>query len=203
MLNKSLYSQKYNVEFFHITKNAMTAIIRDMGMAWYGRDTLPSDRKIFCVTRDPLNRTLSGFNEIKKLYAMGVREHTFRTLPKDIENKIFNNGDLKESFELYITELENKGFFDNHNQLQYDFLEGYTVKSLFDVPRKIDDIQYFLKFESINEELSNLLGQNFNLNRVNSGNQNVKNYLKPILETYKDRIYNLYKKDYAIIENYG
>ena len=134
---------------------------------------------------------------------MGVREHTFRTLPKDIENKIFNNGDLKESFELYITELENKGFFDSHNQLQYDFLEGYTVKSLFDVPRKIDDIQYFLKFESINEELSNLLGQNFNLNRVNSGNQNVKNSLKPILETYKDRIYNLYKKDYAIIENYG
>ena len=33
MLNKSLYSHKYNVEFFHITKNAMTAIIRDMGMA--------------------------------------------------------------------------------------------------------------------------------------------------------------------------
>jgi len=124
MVNKTLYSKKYNIEFFHITKNAMTAIIRDLGLTWYDRSTLPNDRKIFCVVRNPLKRVLSGFNEVRKLYRLNVREHTFRVLEKSVEDKIFSNSNLEESFDFYIKELETNGFFDSHNQPQYDFLHG-------------------------------------------------------------------------------
>ena len=46
-MSKTLYSKKYNLEFFHITKNGMTSIIHQLDFDWYEVSELDENRKTF------------------------------------------------------------------------------------------------------------------------------------------------------------
>ena len=198
MINKTLYNKDYNVEFYHITKNGMTAIINSLPLVWTDIQLLPEDRKIFTMIRNPLKRFLSGYIEVKKLYGMGNKEHTFRKLPPNVEDDIFRKSKLPESFELYISEIERNGFFDSHNLPQYTFLEGYTVPDLFLIPRKIKNVTNFLRFEEMNDQISTLVGDEVVIEKFNVGNVTVKEALSPLLEKYKDKIELLYPEDFKL-----
>ena len=185
-IQKTLYNKELNLEFYHITKNAMTAIINSLPLHWEDINTLPNDRKIFAVIRNPVKRCVSGFLEIHKLYNQGVREHTFNPLDKILENKIFRNPNIKESFDLYIETLENNGFFDSHNSSQMTFLDGYTVPGLFTNPRKIENITNFIKFEDMDNQISKMVNKEIKINKLNVGNQLLKNNINTILTLYEN-----------------
>ena len=199
-IQKTLYNKELNVEFYHITKNAMTAIIKSLPLYWEDIYTLPKDRKIFAVLRNPVKRCVSGFLEIHKLYNQNVREHTFKPLDKLLENKIFRNSNVGEAFDLYINTLETNGFFDSHNSSQMTFLDGYTVPGLFTKPRKFDDITNFIKFENMDEGISKMINKQIKINKHNIGNQVLKNNINKILPLYENRIKKIYEKDLKLWE---
>lgn len=200
MIQKTLYNKDLNLEFYHITKNAMTAIINTLQLKWTNIETLPDNRKTFAVIRNPIKRCVSGFIEIHKLYQINIREHTFKPLNKELEDLIFKNPDIETAFGIYIDEIEKNGFFEQHNLSQNKFLDGYIVPDLFTIPRKIENVTDYILFEDMDKQISNLINKDIKIKRLNVGNKSMKDRLYKILPTYEERIKNIYLDDWELYQ---
>ena len=57
---KDLYSEKYNIRFYHIAKNGMTAMIKILELDWVAVEDINPNAKTIAIIRDPFERFISG-----------------------------------------------------------------------------------------------------------------------------------------------
>ena len=188
--NSTLYSPKYNFEYYNIHKNAQTSILNTFyhhdkkvkdRIFWYKINDLPSDRKIICVLRDIYDRAVSGF-----LYIIhwGRGQMNIRKLSQTACTKIMYNKNILQAFDYYLKEIKNNGFFDNHSLPQLYFLDN-TIKDKYksykhSSDRNIKSVTHFMNFNKINKEFKLL----FNIKLRND------NTTKKQLIPYKNIIMN-------------
>jgi len=199
--DKTLYNEKYNIEFWHIPKNAMTSIIADLSFFWTPKDQLPKDRKIFCVIRNPLERFLSSYLMCRdKLYGPFTSVYNIRCIDPGLD--IFNpDKDILKGYQDYIDEIVNNGPFDVHNMKQINFIKDYVEPTQQNTIRFFDKITDFILMDNLNKDLSKLFNKEIVLNKHNKANPlpiDLKKSLKEITEKNRDRILNYYNEDYEL-----
>ena len=181
MESLTYYSKRYNLQFYPTTKCAMTTITRSLqfDIQLINLSELPNDVKTFCIVRDPYERSISSFCHIQRhdCTALSVRG--------------------------YFKLLDEYGYFDSHCWPQYYFLnwkKGYLndVWSSF----KIENIDYFVDFKNMKEELSIITDDNIKLPHLNkweypAGREECDFHFGQ----YIDQIKKLYKNDYWLFEN--
>jgi hypothetical protein len=164
-------------------------------MVWVPQNELLDNRKVFCVIRDPLDRVVSGYKEVVKLWRMGVTEHTFRDVGSS-KNDILSD-DIETSFRSYMETLTS-GLFDNHNLPQVDYLSGLISGSKNPYVRDITSITNFIRFNHLSEDLSKLIGKPLNLPKVNGGVNVDMNIIQPILNDFMGDINSMYSDDFKL-----
>ena len=135
------------------------------------------------ILRDPLTRIVSAFYQILKQGWNAIPGKT-----KKIE-KFFKT----KSFEDFLEEIENNGFFNAHLAPQYLYLEAKNLT--------LDDIDYiidFANFDEVQKINPNVLIKHFNKNRNKC--KEIDKTIEIALKN-KDRIYKLYEKDFLLYEN--
>ena len=102
VLSKTMYNREYNIDFYNIPKCGMTSIVKSINFEWVDIESIPKDRKIFTVIRNPISRCISSYLHIKRNQGFSHR--------KPVNKNIFK-GDLLKSFDDYLVELETYGVF--------------------------------------------------------------------------------------------
>jgi hypothetical protein len=197
MSSGSLFNSKYNLEFWHIPKNAMTTIIHQLKFNWEVIEKLPSDRKIFCILRDPLSRFLSSYLMVRHLYKSGNHRYNLRKF-----NNFFTD-DIFKDYETYTDEILSNGHFDAHNTKQLYFIDKYIEKGHEDYERKIENVTDFIIFDNMDEELSLLTNDSVKLQTMNKSSidTNIKNQLKEMTNNeLSDKILTYHKDDLLLYE---
>ena len=175
----TLYSPKYNIEFYHITKNGMMTTIKTLKLEWTPITELPPNRRILCVLRHPIDRSISSFQHILKIYKSGNYGSMFRKLTKNKINEMFCNTDVIKGFERYVSEIMINGFFDTHNIPQTFYLTNqhrnvcHAKSTIAD--RRIEDITDFLETKRLSGQLKEITNDNRLgiVNRNRTKNQNI------------------------------
>lgn len=180
-----MYNREYNIDFYNIPKCGMTSIVNSIKFEWVDVETIPKDRKIFTVIRNPISRCISSYLHIKRNQGFSHR--------KPVNKNIFK-GDLLTSFNDYLIELETYGFLDSHDLPQIHFINGVTSK-MITIPRKIYDVNVFILFENIQQGLNELTNSEIKLKKLNSSNNGEKNILNQSISKFEDRIKKIYSED--------
>ena len=135
-LNDSL-----NLVFFSVTKNASTALQQWCKGTTINYSILDSSYKNnlikFWVIRNPIDRLVSAYFTIKKLYGditVGYIESILAYKNKMTQEEILTNlswsneiSSLEENFEKFIDSLENNNFYDGHLWPQFLALQDNKV----------------------------------------------------------------------------
>ena len=209
MQNKTLYSPKYNFEFYNIHKNAQTSILNTFNhpnkkdkdrIEWHITKDLPKNRITLCIIRDVYNRAISSY-----LYIIHRLNPSFNFRILSIEKilNIYHNKNILNGFEYYLKEIKQNGHFNNHSLSQLDFLDN-TIKRkygdyMLSSDRDVKNITHYIKFEEVNEKIKKLF--NVELKRDNQNRINYKKYIKQNIEKYKNLIEHIYKDDIEFINN--
>lgn len=197
-MSVGLYNKNLNIEFYHIPKNGMTTMLRVLKFSWEDYNQIPNDRKIITIIRDPVDRFISSYIHFIKHYQGGNTEQTFRKINVNKKNLINNNYTNCLGIETFLIELEENGFFDNHNLPQISYLEGTNLPGKIFSNRSINKITNFIKFDTINEDLSEVLNKDITLPIHNKGNDNIRRQIENCVEDFRNRIEKLYKEDYNL-----
>ena len=188
VLSKTMYCEKYNIEYYNITKCGMTSIVNSINFKWLPIDSLPDNRKVFAIIRNPIDRCISSYLHIKK-----DKEFSHR---KPVNNNIFS-GPLITSFDKYLTEIEQHGFLDSHDLPQMFFIDGLT-SSVIKTSRKYEDVGVFILFDNMQDELNELTNDKIVLKKLNVSVGDDKQILKKNISVFKDRINKLYVNDVVL-----
>jgi len=202
IIGKDLYSRKYNLRFYHITKNAMTSIITSADLNWVEVEEIPQNAKTFCVLRNPFDRAISSYLHIKLLmkecngqspsYPYAEREIK---LTYDRVKDIFFNSVEKDGINEYIKEIYQKGFFDSHHIPQVSFLNRKRRK------RDRRNVDYYLNFENLNNELREITCRDLkmkHLNRKSYRKRRQRRKLRKYFEEHEENIYEIYADDWDL-----
>lgn len=135
------YNSKFNLEYYTIPKCGQTSILKSLAMKAHKLSEVPEDRRIFTVIRNPLDRVISSFLHCRKAYGNRLTRSGGGTKHNKL-TKSFHDKDVVKSFDLFLTEIEDNGFFDGHNASQMFFLDGLTTRRTT-VPREFDKITNF------------------------------------------------------------
>jgi len=180
------------VMFINTPKNASTSIRNSLGFDQYqiyDKLTNPDDYKKFIILRDPIERAVSSYLEIRKLRGDGPSS-TSRSLPwYKIANPI-------ESFKQFLEDISGGNFYDGHSFPQYKCIEdkGLTIED-------IDDV---LLFERLPEDFAKLVSKYSLKGALKHSNKSDGGTKKQILdyvlgdEDTKNKIIELYQIDYDL-----
>jgi hypothetical protein len=201
---KTLYSSKYNVEFYHIPKNAMTSTIKSLNLRWVPTDQVPENRVVFCILRSPINRCVSSYLQLRDFYNKGKFKFSYRRLSNNKLKKIFKTSNVVTGFRDYLFELETNGFLDAHDIPQLHYLTN-EHKILFPntnwiADRNVNSINKYLDIENLSDEMKDLLeDKNFEIKRVNKSTVSLSKRIKHSLDSsLRDRINKIYSKDFEL-----
>ena len=190
----TLFSEKYNFEYYHVPKNGMTSVLRSTDIKWVDQETAPKDRKVVCVLRDPVDRIISSYFFLK----MHPKIQSIRTVTNEMVQKMFRNDDIT-GFKEYLNEIRTNGPFDNHNLPQLDYLNDKNGIIPGDVKtnRSVDKITDFIEFKDMSNGFSEIVGEPINIKHLNksSSTKEMKNKIKNL---YSEQIIELYKEDYEL-----
>ena len=201
--NSTLYSPLFNFEFYNIYKNAQTSILNTLNhknkddknrIAWYPVKDLPKDRKIICVLRDIYDRAISSY-----LYILKMRQMNIRPLCGDSFLRIFNNRNILNSFNNYLQEIKNNGFFDNHSLPQIYFLDN-RIHKIYGIynhmsKRDVNNLTHVLKFKDLNNEFKILFSIELRKDNTSDQWKGLKLFLKRNINLFKKDIEYIYRED--------
>lgn len=188
VLSKTMYCEKYNIEFYNIPKCGMTSVVNSINFKWSQIDTLPENRAVFTIIRNPVDRCISSYLHIKRYKNFSHRQ--------PVDKNIFS-GPTLISFDKYLTELEKYGFLDSHDLPQMYFIDGVTSK-MIKIPRKFENVDVFILFENMQNELNKLINDKIKLKKLNINTSVEKQQLKNNLSKFESRIIKLYRKDFEL-----
>jgi len=197
-MSVGLYNKNLNIEFYHIPKNGMTTMLRELKFSWKDYNEIPNDRKIIAIIREPVDRFISSYIHFIKHYRGGNTEQTFRKIDVNRKDIINTNHSNCLGIETFLIELEENGFFDNHNLPQISYLEGKNLPGQISSNRSVNKITNFIKFDTINEDVSKVLNKDVTLPVRNKGNDNIRRQIKNCAENFRSRIEKLYEEDYKL-----
>jgi hypothetical protein len=207
------YSEKYNLRFYHITKNAMTSVLAVLDCRRIPVNEIPSDAKSFCVIRDPFYRVIAAYEQLckrvlgnyKDLFGrptiydqMPITLH--RPLSKQLKSPyrkdIISYERLKkicsrspEGIRLFLYEIAENGFFESHHYPQVDYLD---MKSFLRDGKEID---YFLDFDNLEVGLRKITHKNLKVPRRNKGKFSSDDKIVRLFEPHREKIYRIYAAD--------
>lgn len=206
-MNLTLYSPKYNIEYYNIHKTGQTSILRSMDhpdkkctdrIEWYPVSELPENRKIVCVLRDVYSRAISSYLHL--LQNPGLQ--SIKKLPvMEYKNIYENPKGVIEGFRKYLEYIDKNGPYDDHSVSQYDFITpkikeygSYLMSSDRD-PNKVTN---FISFETMKNDFFNLFG--IVVPHINEGRKpREKKILQNNMNLYKNLIEKIYTKDIELI----
>ena len=174
---KDLYSEKYNLRYYHAPKNGMTSMVRTLNLDWYDIDSQPNNIKTIAVIREPFDRFISSFLQTKD----SVIRYDFNNINNPHKYRTVNINTLLDIFKSepsklvgkYIEEIKLNGFFDNHQLTQnFYFNEQHN--------RNSDNIDIFINFSNLEDELKSKLDNNLTVLRLNTKSKNEKDLYKVI-----------------------
>jgi hypothetical protein len=111
--------------------------------------SIPYTAKVLCIVRHPLSRFISGFITLRKMGLLKIYE-TRNVSPQF--KKIFLNGLLIDAFNATVDEIESRGPFDTHLQLQKTFLgPSQTIQNEFAGSRNPSKVTHWVPLEYLNE----------------------------------------------------
>ena len=197
-MSVGLYNENLNIEFYHIPKNGMTTMLVVFKFSWKDYKEMPDDRKIIAIIREPIDRFISSYIHFIKHYRDGNTEQTFRKISMDRKYIIDKNYNNCQGVETFLSEIEENGFFDNHNLPQISYLEGTKLPGHILSNRSINKITNFIKFDKISEDISEILNEDITLPVRNKGNDSIRTEIKNCVEGFRKRIENLYNEDYKL-----
>jgi hypothetical protein len=200
-LDNTLYNKEHNLEFWHITKNAMTSIIHQLNFNWVSVSEIPEERKIFCVIRNPIDRFLSSYLMCRRLYGLNNHHFNMRKISNNDINKMFKN-DILDGCQRYINEITNNGYFDSHNVSQTFYIDNYIEGKNTEYTRYIDNINYFILMDDLNKDLSKLFNKEIVLSSMNPSviTPQIKQKLRDVVNEQKEKIEIYYEKDTKLYE---
>lgn len=184
--------KNYDLYFIHIPKNAGTAFILELCDSNIGHHKITDyDKKIWnktvAIIRNPYTRLISLYNYAKlhKSYWHSLDNTT--KYGKHILYDYCNN----HTFEEFIIDLcVNNKFEDDHKYLHL-LPQSYWILT---PEKKI--VSKILRFENLNEDISNILNINIKLKKINdSKNKNYNNYYNNIT---RQLVYEKYKLDFIL-----
>lgn len=202
------YSEKYNLEFYNIPKNGMTATIYYLELKAIPRIWITATQKpqVFCILRNPIDRTISSYSFLRDLYALNTGKPTmFRELDDQLINNMFF-GDLATGYQLYLDELSTNGPFDEHNLHQYMFLTNQQCPhqlafGLHKMTRSIEKINTFINFDTMVESIGQMIGDlSFTMDDMefHPTSTETKATLMPIALSNQSQIITTYQQDYDL-----
>tara|TARA_R100001082_G_C4309554_1_gene136115 strand:+ start:105 stop:755 length:651 start_codon:yes stop_codon:yes gene_type:complete len=201
---------KEKLIFIHIPKNAGTSIRRYFGnFSTYHetindfKDVFPNEYnsyKKFTIVRNPYDRMVSWYFYIQKQAKEWVRfikggnplsvsgnngDGILSDIEKEMYNEIFT-----DSFIKWVL----NPFEYSETRRQLPETSNYDIRLKNNQYTWIDDTVKVLKYENLNEELSNFLNRKIELPHLNSTKR--KNYLKYYNKNALDIVYKRYKEDF-------
>ena len=208
---KELYSQKYNLIFHHITKNAMTSIIHGLTFKWTNINDIPDNARNFAVLREPKSRFCSGINYYISLNLGQVWKFP-NNLYEVYQSKDFSTH-INATLDTLLTDktegVRHNGyiFFDDHIGPQIHFLQntfGTTEERDFIIDRSGLDLNslIFINHSNLQKDLEKKLNIHVNLPHMNNYANQIRyaryqtaidKRIEDFTKLYKDDI-DLYKK---------
>lgn len=192
--NSTLYSKKHNFEFYNIHKNGQSSIIKTFGLEWCPIETLPKDRKIICILRDPIERLISSFFYTKF-------KHKRTNIQSGINiSKFVRPKNPNEGFKLFIGEIKNRGFFDDHVLPQIDFINN-NIKTKYGkykhmANRDLNNVTHFINIKNMKEEMKKLFGIDILHENSTHGKKNFKLTDHETIRLIKE----IYAEDFKLYE---
>lgn len=177
--------------FFNIPKNASTSIRNTLSLnkreSFFKTPNRSNCKKIM-VIRNPYERIISSFNEVKKLRTDGPREETL----KSDWFKIQKN-DLEKGFKMFLDYIDGR-IYDSHVHTQSDWFNAKKID--------LEDIDFLILFEDLNKEFDDMCKQLKLKNRLQksnfSKNKENEDRLKNLInsnEEVKKKIEKIYRED--------
>lgn len=182
-----LYSEQYNIEFYHIPKNAMTAIIHTMGFDFFNNI---NPAQVFTVVREPFDRLVSAYQELCVRFKAQTqaREGLCQDISSELVYKIAQVS--QESVNLFIEEIKHNGPFESHHLTQKHYLSINT--------RSIEKVNHFLDFSDLSGEMKRKLNIDISLPVVNRQTKTPE--VAKLFEPYRDWINEFYKDDLKLYQ---
>lgn len=198
--NKQFYSPSHKVIFYHITKCAMTSIIKELQCIQTSHQKTKEDKTI-AVIRDPITRFVSGFFQLRrKGYQPGysAREVKTKNFWKTIQEK-----PVKTAFPIYFKEVCSNTPFDSHNMSQTAFLDNDPIQPMVGFSlRSLKYIDVFLRFEHLSEDMKthlNVTLKNFKNQTMHPEKSWCENFLKE--EKNLTKLKQIWGKDFILYES--
>lgn len=198
---KDMYSSILGLRFFHIPKNAMTAVIRSQIslenkrlFKWTPLKNIPHTSKTFCVLREPLDRAISSYIQVKGMWNHPRKKLLYANImPSKYLKLMFTTLPEKEGIKLYLEFTKKYGFVDGHNEPQINWISSNQHAQL--TGRKLENIDYFVDFEHIEKDLKKITGKKIKIFSFNVASSDFKKRWGPIFNLYKDLVYEIYGED--------
>ena len=194
------YYPDLNIIYINTAKNASTALL-----SWCGgnrkqvsNNNLESSIVKFWVLRNPLDRIVSSFFEVRKL----IRADKFlNTLPDETSKSwldwAFIDGSIVDSFNLFLDSIQNNNFYDRHTFPQIIYLT--------DCGFNISQVETLL-FDSLSVDLDNFCKRYLVTNprrfkiqnrTMNPQKRVVKSHVDSNLDV-QNKIKEIYKEDWNL-----
>lgn len=164
----TLYNSTHNVEYYNVHKTAQTSILQSLTWEWEPIEELPSDRKIICILRDPLDRLISSYFFLRKRNNChhplnnSVQSSQLRQLTPQINNTIFFTTSPTVGIKTMVHEISQYGHFDDHTLPQHVFLSRDINtkygKYTHSAPRSPSNVTHWLNFHNLDAEIQSLFG---------------------------------------------
>lgn len=163
----SLYNTNHNFEYYNAYKTAQTSMLQSFDLKWCPIEDLPSDRKVVCILREPLDRLISSYFFLRKRnnchhpMVDPLQSSQLRQLTPQRNADIFAALPVQGIKEM-LYEIATHGHFDDHSLPQHIFLSS-AIKSDFgkythSAPRSLQNITHWLNFHNLNGEIQSLFG---------------------------------------------
>lgn len=150
---------------------------------------MDDQQKILLVLRDPESRILSQYNEILKIrhdgpYDITKNTNFYKQFLKD------NKTITEKNFDIFLDDIKDN-FYDSHLFPQNWFLDDLKIT--------IEAVDFLINYKTFNKQFIEIL-EYFNINK-NIPQENISKIKYNInIEKFREKINNLYKKDYELIK---
>lgn len=191
---EGFYSERYNLIACPIPKNAMTSIRMGLTVKAVWLDERPAGARSFCVLREPFDRAVSGYLQVRDIWAVTPNHPSRRNrhLARAVEPtedalfRMFMQGNIDSRLAEYFKEIRARGLFDNHHLSQASYLYKWRAST-----GKID---VFVDFANLVKEIE-ALAPGVKMLHIAKSKAEEKAEVAEAMESYRAEVLQMYAAD--------